>query len=482
MSQEVNSQLDIMPYPGGDQNVYFANDSADFTSRFDAFESALRTSPEESGGSSTDLFAQSSDLADELSKRLRAMPETELTLPLLAVTDRLHALLPPRDEQRPDSTDKIDSAIGRIVRSYAHVLDPETLPLESLLQLARISVFCGLGGVTPQLAEAVYWRDHNELFGDAAPDFVRDTRFTSALVNQFLGPHSAADRPPAPQELMLRGREVARATDLHLMAYGFSGQEAAVITSLWGTLRQDEGGETHQTYAAFLGNLDTLQSIEREQTGLGLRLFRERRVAHFGRYPIDLLLQQFEPLPEGVQPDFMLLAHEDHNAAFSATVETLVESLGLEDLKGLRIAEVDSPEELVRLAGVLAEQFGPALSLIIGGHGEEDAVVLGPSYVGRERVQTTLHIGQVGEQLAGLLQFMLPDGTVLLISCSTGAGGAIGESVADALDKSVQAPAIPSNITRARRDGAGRIIVEFENDAGRTVLPMLGRVASSVTK
>ncbi|HSW75226.1 MAG TPA: hypothetical protein VLG16_05165 [Candidatus Saccharimonadales bacterium] len=437
----------------------------------DAFGVALLAG-EDSRKNDDSLFLRANNLMDGVVATVQGMPDAERTEALMVVTSKLNAFLSSGEKQQAPGNDyEVTSAIGTVVRAYSYMLEPETMPISSLRELTRLAVFCNLNIDASHLASVLYRRDHNELFGDKAPDFVRDPRFTSVLLSDFIRQHSTIDPPTSPRELMLSGGDVARATELHLMARGLSGEEAALVTSLWGTLDRDDEGSTIPTHNAFLQNLEMFDSIERHRPGFGVRLFRERRIVHFGRYPEELLSQQFEPLPEGVSPDFMILAHSDHNAAFQYTVEALVDSLGMEDLQGLRIAEADSPEELVRLTESLAQEFGPALNLIIGGHGEEEAVKFGPNYVHRQRPQTTLHINEVSKHLAGLVRFILPDGSVLLVSCSTGAEGAISEPIATILGVDVQAPMSSKNIASATRDASGHILAVFYNNAGRTVQP-----------
>lgn len=421
----------------------------------------------------TDLYTRSNNFADQLSAQLESLSPEERDKMLLDITGRLAASIMPLAKGTADESiqDPLSYAVHTIVGRYDYMLDPAALPGDSLLQLTELSVFSSGSVVTPELVETVYNRFANDLYGPNAPDFTKDPSFTRILLNRFMSKEIAADEDADPEKLMLAGGEATHATELHLMANGFSGPEASRIITLWGTVKSSEPGQARELRSDLLENIQRIGAVNKKRPGIAPRLYKQRGVAHFGRYSERLLLQQFEPLPEGVEPDFMLLAQDDHNGAFSHTVNTIEASLDDEAAGGIRIAEVDSPEDLLNQASLLTGQFGPAANLIIGGHGNADSVKFGPEYVDRPRRDVRLEIDRVKEQLHGLVQFVKPNGSILLVSCTTGAEGGIAEAVAGFLDRQVQAPTDPSNIANVRYTEDGRLIAEFGGGTGRDIVP-----------
>jgi hypothetical protein len=415
------------------------------------------------------LGARFNGFQDTLTAELRSQPAGKQQETLLGVTGTLASIM---DQAKTAGNSEVEESLrGRIrmlMSSYEYRLHPAQLDPASLLQLTRLTVDTGGSTELPALSAAVYERFHNDLFGDRAPDFVRNPLFTKALLEDKLQEELAVADLPDPNQMMMWGRDVSRAAELHLQAYGFSAQQAGEVIKSWGTLRATEETQKQFLNEKMMRSISRIEAIEREEPGISSRLFRERGVAHFGRYSEDLLLQQFKELPPGVVPDFMILAHDDHNGAFEHTAAE-VEAAYSTDIEALRIAEVSEVEELGRMANQLKDQFGQARNLIIGGHGNTESVRFGVQYVDRKPGATSLSMDRVRERLDGLSQILLPNGAVILVSCSTGAEGAIGEAVAAVLERDTQAPAVPANVAKVTRSESGLLVAEFYDNATRTI-------------
>ncbi len=416
-----------------------------------------------------EMYSRSSDFYQSITHTLRDLPQEDQ---VRMASDLNSNLVTAAQSFSPNSSDDARGALARIINSYSHYLNLEQLPEEELLGLAELSVVSAANDMVP-ITDATMNRYANQLYTDDAPAFVRSPNFTESLFSRTWNRAVYNDPDASPGTLLLNRADIYTATRLLLMSHGFTARHAAQVELQWSTMVASEEVAAEELQEIVLRNVETIQSIEKRQPGISARLYQERGIAHFGRYSEELLLNQFEPLRAGEDPDFVVMPHDDYNGAFYQSIENLEASLAPEERSRLRIGEVASPHELVQLVSKLTNSFGPALNVVIGGHGSTDTTQLGHVYFSREHPDTSLEIDRIMEQLQGFSACIKPNGRVILLSCSTGQDDAIAERIAHVLNRDTQAPLSPTNLRNVRRTKDGLLVAEFYSDGeARTITPV----------
>ena len=158
----------------------------------------------------------------------------------------------------------------------------------------------------------------------------------------------------------------------------------------------------------------------------------------------------------------MIYPEADHNTAFEksqAIIQDLID-------KGYKIMyyEVDNENDFI--AGFKsATRNQLAQIVIIGGHGDQDSTALGnedPTKTGTADAQRDetkdLDLSDLAQlQAAGLADCVVPNATIISVSCSTGRGRADGPNMANMWSQvfpgaKVYAPTIPTNIRSIKWD------------------------------
>lgn len=194
-----------------------------------------------------------------------------------------------------------------------------------------------------------------------------------------------------------------------------------------------------------------------------LRLYRIS--APYRMKDIETLERVLQPpvIADAKPVALLIFPRADSNGAFADAEIAAYEAQGF----AVVYREASTEAEAVAVAReVRAQRMAPLDLLVIGGHGQPGALQLGASDVDAERLD--YFDRETLKRLAGTLAV---DGQVLLLSCSTGAGGQGAVNLATAFARarpgiSVFAPQSPSNSTTQ---------VWRKNRRG---VPVLQRVAS----
>lgn len=166
-------------------------------------------------------------------------------------------------------------------------------------------------------------------------------------------------------------------------------------------------------------NLLRVMELERDRPGSTRVLHDEFGIAHFGRYPLALLIEQFDTRDTDVPYGLLAAGYEDHNGAFESTHENLGRFRRSEPAKGhvLRIVEFGSRPQIARQILALRRRYeqrgskerGHKASYgILDDHGRE--------YFTHSGLHAYL-IGVSGKAFAGVFEH---NAWVSLLSCSTG--------------------------------------------------------------
>ena len=226
-----------------------------------------------------------------------------------------------------------------------------------------------------------------------------------------------------------------------LAKYGFDPDE---ILEIW------SGSYTeHSPQPQIDRNMSKVFDMEDKREGIARLLYKEFGIRNFERYPESILIRQFDEFEDLEKPyGTMIQATHDWNGAFSAWSQMDVWEKMFEQIKeqyAFRIVEVKSKSEVARRLIGLNRKYGENQKIsfaFIGGHGSENSILLGGPH--RRNMLLSEDLAGRGVQRTG--NFFKPHPTIVLVSCSTGAEGGIGQELSKALDVKIIAPSVPTNL------------------------------------
>ncbi len=210
--------------------------------------------------------------------------------------------------------------------------------------------------------------------------------------------------------------------------------------------------------------LNFAYAIDEVGVGATTAIYRRYGIRHFARFSDDMLEQLNETITEGVTKPTILVFHpaSDYNGAFYVGGRRLDELL---DDYNVIIYERSDEEGFYGAISDFGERFGTTSTMIIAGHGQPSSITLG------EQTET----GQLDltdeAELAQISTVLGPSPTVILESCSTGAGpDSIGAMMSRVLGARLYAPTKPGYLAdfhiRRGRVSASYSVLRAEYAAG----------------
>lgn len=226
-------------------------------------------------------------------------------------------------------------------------------------------------------------------------------------------------------------------------------------------------------------NLKSIIELESKKPGAAKFLYKEFGIADFGRYPVDLLLKQYEEADNIKNPyGVVIFPRNDWNGAFYETGRKLKSLLvGLENHNfSLRVFECEGKFGVARALLKLNKKYNPPdgsghkISLaIIGGHGTENSIQFG----GKGESNSLYLEDLTGKGAQKTNKFFEENPTIILVSCSTGVDKGIGQKLSKVLGARVIAPMVPTNVNEfrvsKRLDIKPRFNVIYNKDDAKSV-------------
>lgn len=288
--------------------------------------------------------------------------------------------------------------------------------------------------------------DGSEQARDHVVDIVRGLLFDSSTVAEgaeILG--DMYDYKKSSSKIMQRAGNILFAVLRH---YNIDEISADEWTKEW--------TRSHKTEAIFVRkNLEAAIQLETKQPGLAKFLSEKCGITAFGRYPVEMLIEQRENMENKERPyGIVLYPKDDWNGAFHADVEVfqtlrrrLKEDPKLKDFL-IRIYECGSKKDIAKALIDLDQTYRDSHKIsfaIIGGHGTKDSINFGGESSPRNKLYSKdLHRSRV--QKTG--DFFEPEAVIVLVSCSTGQNEGIGQILSEKFGMKVIAPTVPTNIRR----------------------------------
>lgn len=237
-------------------------------------------------------------------------------------------------------------------------------------------------------------------------------------------------------------------------------------------------GKHRDALACLRKNMETVDAIEKEVPGATATLQKEFGIKNFARCSPSVWIKQYQERNNIEKPyGILTLPASDWNGAFnSGHTRDLVDSAEkqLDGTALLRVIECENKIDLLRRFIDLKNRYqkppgGHALSfVIVGGHGAPDSIHVGGERKQRERwnpssdepppldqepnpfqeedadIELLRPTDFRGPGVQRLKTFMREDAPIVLLSCSTGKEGGIGQIMAMTYDTDLQAPNKPA--------------------------------------
>ena len=207
-------------------------------------------------------------------------------------------------------------------------------------------------------------------------------------------------------------------------------------------------------------NLQAVINLEKQKPGSAKILHDQFGVVQFGRYPLAMLLEQFEERDKNDRPYWVVInAVSDHNAAFFGNYEIYNElSKKLKSNFYARIVEVENVAGLPLALMALNQRYGfkpidapeersgrhNISFIMVGAHGETEEMELGgPHYntVGKLRTDMITKPGVLETKY-----FFEPGAVVIFNSCEAGAPGAMAQKLSEVTGLTTIGPEEPAHI------------------------------------
>lgn len=187
-------------------------------------------------------------------------------------------------------------------------------------------------------------------------------------------------------------------------------------------------------------NFEMVRALETLAPGAVAYLQSEFNIQHFGRYPLNLLLEMYEERSEIRQAGVIIYAKHDHNDALYNQLPIQELHATVKGVCSVKVVECGSVEEVAHALEKLRNRHGLLAFAAVYAHGTEHQITFGEN-----RESGTLNQGSVHEALSETLRTTLVQGAqICLASCSTGAKNGIGERIAEAGGRDTYAPTHPT--------------------------------------
>ena len=190
------------------------------------------------------------------------------------------------------------------------------------------------------------------------------------------------------------------------------------------------------------GNIKAIRSLEKHERGTVQTLNSEFGIFHFDRYPVDILIKQYEnrnnvDTPYGVA----LTAYRDHNGIISRQIGKHTRDIenDLKDQYLLRIIECGSKIDIGRRLIALNNKYGKNHKIsymLVSAHGNPEVMRFGNNDKGGLFRISDL----AGKWTRKGKSFLEKNATIILLSCSTGVKDGIGQKISKDLSVQIIAP------------------------------------------
>ena len=173
-----------------------------------------------------------------------------------------------------------------------------------------------------------------------------------------------------------------------------------------------------------LENIEPTVALERLAPGSVAYLHQVCNIAHFGRYPLKLLLAMFEQRHDQSDWGILVYAKHDHNNALydEDPLNEMMDALGTS--YKMRVVECGSAQEAAEMMQSMANRYGKASFAVFSAHGSSKGISLSGGN------EPAISKDSLREEFGDVLDRSLEAGAEICIAaCSTGSSDGVGETM-----------------------------------------------------
>lgn len=229
--------------------------------------------------------------------------------------------------------------------------------------------------------------------------------------------------------LNTRNRPERMAVALNEITGGYAQQ----LMNAWDDSVGKERSDHKTSEPVYFENFAAIFKLEKHYFGITQFLIEQYGILNFARYPLEILIEQFEQHNQKDKPyGVFVTARYDHNkATFSIKDET---KYAYEQAKkhgyGFKIFEAENVDDILGAINSAHQNNGKLSYLFIVAHGHTDTINLGINE-GAE-----LSIAGIAEKASEFNQTrnsFTEDAIITLISCSTGEAGGVAQILSEVI-------------------------------------------------
>jgi len=210
----------------------------------------------------------------------------------------------------------------------------------------------------------------------------------------------------------------------------------------------------------FKDNLSTMRGLEEKYPGSAGWFLQNFRVMDFGRYPIELLMNQYENRDNGEKPyGIAIFPRDDYSG--TAYQDLLFWRKLLRQLDNrclVRIMECESKTEIARTLVALDKKYGTHHKIsfaFVKGHSNEDLIVFGQEYEEEKNMFSVHDLENPGTKRS--TKFFEENPTFVLMGCRSAKKGGIAKKLSSVFKAEVLGSGRPTS-------GVKDIKVEFDSN------------------
>lgn len=219
------------------------------------------------------------------------------------------------------------------------------------------------------------------------------------------------------------------------------------LSNMWHKNANPDNSDSYNKSNVMKKNLITMSYLEFREPGICKTLHDEFGIANFGRYPSELLLEQYRTRnkPKEEQRPYIAIAtaQTDHNGALYNQFNFYDDFQADTDKEGydLRIIEVNSKESLNHRLFSLYRKYGKISDLFINAHGDPSGMDLGQNDEMARITTDDLYMAEapkVGQNTQTIKSIFTDNPSFIFLSCDTGNG--FSQKVSETMNSTTIAP------------------------------------------
>lgn len=326
--------------------------------------SMQQTSPVLRESVGTPNFLSTINLLERLSKVRRTASNSDF---VDAIPGFAQAVLKDLNGYIEEDPDTYLMPAYRIACSFASTQDNNFLPIVNGIFNSNFNRFLGSEEITNREAEELV----KHIIATANPQQIRN------LARIAVNPDSALSRR-FPRQIdsilnlsILGNNTYERPARMAAILDEFTGEQSTKVLNAWDDSQGKKKERSKGSEAVYFDHFNAVCKLEQKRPGITKYLIDRYGILAFARYPLDVLIEQFDTRDEKNVPYITLVAaRHDHNGALLNVKDNIAQAHSQSKALGyrLKVCESENLESIVQATNALASQHGKISCALLVGH------------------------------------------------------------------------------------------------------------------